>query len=154
MRNAALEIGDDAAEMVRDDFQVRESIHDAGKDETRERSAGLKGPANDAADFVFGDGLGAVVRHLARADRMQQDWLAGFLDDLIDREELLLVDGRAVHVGVQLDRIRPVRKHAFGFAWRCLRCVHGQRRGIADEAIGIFRDHLRKAVVADPRPFR
>ena len=38
---------------------------------------------------------------------MQQDWLAGFLDDLIDREELLLVDGGAVDVGVSWLALAP-----------------------------------------------
>ena len=85
---------------------------------------------------------------------MQQDWLAGFLDDLIDREELLLVDGGAVDVGVQLDRVGAVRQHALSLLGRRLGRIHGQRGGIADEAIGMFGDQLGKAVVADPRPFR
>ena len=108
MRDAALEIRNDAAEVMRDHLEVGEAVHDAGEHQARERGAGLERPADDAADFVFRFVLAAIVRHLTSADRMQQDRLAGFLDDLIDRQELLLVDRRAVDVGVKLDGVRAV----------------------------------------------
>src|SRR6516164_6302377 len=153
VRNAAFEIRNDAAEMVRDDFEVGEAVHDAGKDEPRHRGAGLERPADHAANFVFRRRLAAVVRHFARADRMQQDRLARLLDDLVDWEKLVLVDGGAVHIGVQLDRVGAVRQNALGLLGRRRGRVHGQRGGVADEAVGIFGDHLGKPVIAEPRPF-
>src|SRR5262249_46427174 len=64
--------------------------------------------------FVFRRRLAAVVRHLARSDRMQQDRPTRLLDDLVDRKELILVDGGAVDIGVQLDRVGAIRQHALG----------------------------------------
>src|SRR5215467_14625611 len=78
------------------------------KDEPRQRGAGLERPAYHAANFVFRRRLAAVVRHFARADRMQQDRPARLLDDLVDRKELILVDGGTVDIGVQLDRVGAV----------------------------------------------
>ncbi len=53
MADAAFEIGHHAAEMMRDDFQIGETVHDAGEDQPRQRHAGLVGPAEHAADLVF-----------------------------------------------------------------------------------------------------
>ena len=53
MGDAALEIRNDAAEMVRDHFEIGKVVHDAGEDEARERGAGLERPADHAADLVF-----------------------------------------------------------------------------------------------------
>ena len=85
---------------------------------------------------------------------MQQDRLARFLDDLVDRQELVLIDRGAVDIGVELDRVGAVRQHAFGLLGRRLGRVHGQRSGVADETVGIFGDHLGETVIAEARPFR
>ena len=85
---------------------------------------------------------------------MQQDRPAGFLDDLVDRPEVLLVERRAVDVGVELDRIGAVSERALGFLGRRLRRVHGERGGVAGKAVGMPGDELGKLVVADARPLR
>src|SRR5262249_33494831 len=110
-------------------------------------------PADYAADFVFRFVLGAVVGHFARADRMQQDRLAGLFGDLVDRQQLALVGLGAVDGGGGLYGAGAGFEAALGFAGRRLWRIHRQRRRIADEAVRIFRDDLGQSVVAEPRPF-
>jgi hypothetical protein len=102
----------------------------------------------------FRHGLGAVVRHFAGADRMQQDRPSGPRDDLVDRQERLLVDGRSVDIGVQLDRIGAVAQDPFHFPDRRLRRVHRERRRIAGETLRVLDDELGELVIADAGPFR
>ena len=91
----------------------------------------------------------SVVGHLARARRVQQDRPAGFLDHLVDRPEMLLVDRRAVDVGGKLDRVGAVLEHALGLLRRGFGRVHRQRRRIADEVLGVLGDDLGETVIAD-----
>src|SRR5206468_392276 len=77
VRNATLEIGNDSSQMMRNDLELRITIHYSGKNEPGKSDAGLVRPAEHAADFVFRVGLGRVVRHLPGTCRMEQDRLTG-----------------------------------------------------------------------------
>ena len=149
--DAAFEIRDHAAEMMRDDGEAGIAVDDAGEHEARERHAGLVGPAEHAADLVFRDLLGRIVRHLARARGMQQDRPAGLGDDLVDRPEFLLVERLAVGVGAELDGVGAVLEHALGLLRRRVRHVHRQHRGPADEMLGMLGDDFLQAVIGDLR---
>ena len=148
MGDASLEIGDHAAEMMRDDLQVGIFVHDAGEDEARQRCAGLERPAKHAVDLVFRVLLRRIVRHVARARGMQRDRAARFRNDFVDRPELRRVDRHALGIGRHLDGIGAIGKDARGFLRRRLRRIQRQQRRIADEAIGIFRDDLGQPVIA------
>ena len=111
-REARVEERDHRAEMVDEDFEVRQPRGDAGEDQARHGATGLVGPAEDCPDFVFRFGLGAVVGHLAGAARMQQDRLAGFLDHLVERKEFRPVNRPAVDVGAELHAMGAVLPQA------------------------------------------
>src|SRR5438105_12715441 len=136
MPDTSLEIGNDSAEVMRDDLEVRIAVHDSGKDQPRKRRPSLEWPAEHAADFIFRVLLGGEVRHFAGARGMQEYRLAGSRDDLENRPELLLVERRAVHIGPDLDCIGAVFEHALGFRDGLFRHVHRQHGGIADECLG------------------
>ena len=85
---------------------------------------------------------------------MQQDRLAGFLDHLVERPELLAVDRLAVDVGAELHGVRAVLQRALGLLGRRLRRVHRHHRGIADEAVGMLGAHLGQPVVGELRHLR
>ena len=95
-----------------------------------------------------------IIGHVAGARRMQQDRLAGFGDDIEDRQELRLVERHAVGVGGELHRIGAVLQGALGLLGGSLRRVHRQQRRPADEMLWMFRGHFGEAVIGDLRHLR
>ena len=85
---------------------------------------------------------------------MQQDRLAGLLDRLVERPELLAVDRLAINVGAELHGIRAILQRALGFLRRRLGRIHRHHGRIADEAIRVLGAHLSQAIVGDLGHFR
>jgi hypothetical protein len=79
---------------------------------------------------------------------MQEDRPPRFRRDLEDGEEALLVERRAVDVGMDLHAARAGRKRALELARRVAR-IHRQRCEPAAEMFSVFGDELWQPVIGD-----
>ena len=84
---------------------------------------------------------------------MEQDRLVECARHLEHPVEARVRKRDAVDVGVELQAVGAVLEGALGFLRRRVRRVHGQRRQIPGEAVGIARAQLGQPVIAEPRIF-
>ncbi len=150
----ALEVRHHGAEVVHHDLEVRQAVEQAREHQARHRSAGLVGPAEGPPDLVLGLFLGQVVREADAARRVQQDRHAERRGRLEHRQEFRRVERLAVDVAADLHAVGAVVAHRPLELARGVRVVHRERRGMADEAVGMARDQLGEPVIGEPRELR
>src|SRR5262245_7447766 len=150
--DAAVVVGDHAAEMMGDDLEPRIAVEQAAKHHAHHRHRGVVGPAEAPPHLEPRLLLLGIVRHARRARGMQPDRQIELRHRRENRLEGFFIKRPAGHAGEDLDAASAeLVDRAPRLLYRAVHVRHRERGDEGREARGMARGELGHGVVADAR---